>query len=43
MRTRNGLAPLGQVTLEAMVAAEGQDPTPTADFPDPDEDPTGDS
>jgi copper(I)-binding protein len=36
-------AEAGEVTLEAMVAAEGQDPTPTVDFPDPDEDPTGDS
>jgi hypothetical protein len=32
----------GEVTVDAMVAAEGQDPMPTFDFPDPDEDPTGD-
>jgi hypothetical protein len=31
----------GEVTVDAMVAAEGQDPLPTFDFPDPDEDPTG--
>ena len=31
----------GEVTVDAMVAAEGQDPLPTYDFPDPDEDPTG--
>ena len=30
----------GEVTLDAMVAAEGQDPRPTVDFADPDEDPT---
>ena len=30
----------GEVTIDAMVAAEGQDPTPPVDFPDPDEDPT---
>ena len=30
----------GEVTVEAMVAASGQNPTPTVDFPDPDEDPT---
>lgn len=30
----------GEVTLDAMVAAAGQNPTPTVDFPDPDEDPT---
>jgi copper(I)-binding protein len=30
----------GEVTVEAMVAAEGQDPVPTYDFPDPAEDPT---
>ena len=30
----------GEVTLDAMVAAAGQDPTPTVDFADPDEDPT---
>ncbi|SFP09784.1 Copper(I)-binding protein [Geodermatophilus dictyosporus] len=30
----------GEVTLDAVVAAEGQDPTPTSDFPDPAEDPT---
>ena len=30
----------GEVTIEAVVAAEGQDPTPTSDFPDPAEDPT---
>jgi copper(I)-binding protein len=28
----------GEVTVEAVVAAEGQDPVPTYDFPDPDED-----
>jgi periplasmic copper chaperone A len=33
----------GQVTIDAMVAARGQDPTPTYDFPDPAEDPTDDS
>jgi copper(I)-binding protein len=33
----------GEVTLDAMVAAAGRNPTPTVDFPDPDEDPTGDS
>lgn len=27
----------GEVTVDAMVAAEGQNPTPTYDFPDPDE------
>ncbi len=32
----------GTVTVDAMVAAEGQDPTPTYDFPDPAEDPTDD-
>jgi copper(I)-binding protein len=36
-------AEAGEVTLDAMVAAAGQDPTPTVDFPDPAEDPTGDS
>jgi periplasmic copper chaperone A len=30
----------GTVTVDAMVAAEGQDPVPTFDFPDPAEDPT---
>ena len=30
----------GAVTLDAMVAAEGQDPAPPVDFADPDEDPT---
>ena len=30
----------GEVTIDAMVAAEGQDPTPPFDFPDPAEDPT---
>ena len=30
----------GEVTLDAMVAAEGQDPAPPVDFADPDEDPT---
>jgi copper(I)-binding protein len=30
----------GEVTIDAMVAAEGQDPTPTYDFPDPAEDPS---
>jgi len=30
----------GEVTVEAMVAAEGQDPVPTYDFPDPAEDPS---
>lgn len=29
----------GEVTIDAMVAAEGQDPVPTYDFPDPAEDP----
>jgi len=33
-------ADAGEVTIEAMVAAEGQDPIPTYDFPDPAEDPT---
>jgi copper(I)-binding protein len=31
----------GEVTIDAVVAAEGQDPVPTYDFPDPAEDPTG--
>ncbi len=30
----------GEVTIEAMVSAEGQDPIPTYDFPDPAEDPS---
>jgi copper(I)-binding protein len=30
----------GEVTLDAVVAAEGQNPTPTYDFPDPDEETT---
>jgi copper(I)-binding protein len=30
----------GEVTIDAMVAAEGQDPVPTYDFPDPAEDPS---
>jgi copper(I)-binding protein len=30
----------GEVTLDAVVAAEGQDPAPTVDLADPDEDPT---
>ena len=30
----------GDVTVQAMVAAEGQDPAPTYDFPDPAEGPT---
>jgi hypothetical protein len=30
----------GSVTVRAVVAAEGQDPSPTYDFPDPDEDPS---
>jgi copper(I)-binding protein len=30
----------GEVTIEAVVAAEGQNPVPTFDFPDPAEDPT---
>ena len=30
----------GQVTVDAMVAASGQNPTPTVDFPDPDENTT---
>ena len=30
----------GEVTLDVPVAAEGQDPTPPYDFPDPAEDPT---
>ncbi|GAB3347533.1 copper chaperone PCu(A)C [Modestobacter lapidis] len=33
----------GEVTIDAMVAAEGQTPVPTFDFPNPDEDPTDDS
>jgi periplasmic copper chaperone A len=33
----------GEVTVEAMVAAEGQTPAPTYDFPDPAEDPTPDN
>lgn len=33
----------GEVTIDAMVAARGQDATPTDDFPDPAEDPTDDS
>jgi copper(I)-binding protein len=33
----------GEVTIDAMVAAAGQDPVPTYDFPDPAEDPTDDS
>jgi len=33
-------AEAGEVTIEAMVAAEGQDPVPTYDFPDPAEDPS---
>ncbi|WNV75259.1 hypothetical protein [Geodermatophilus sp. DSM 44513] len=33
----------GQVTIDAMVAAEGQNPTPTFDFPDPAEDVSPDS
>ncbi len=32
----------GAVTIDAMVAAAGQTPSATVDFPDPDEDPTGD-
>lgn len=31
----------GEVTLDVPVAAEGQNPEPTFDFPDPAEDPTG--
>ena len=30
----------GEVTVDAMVAAEGQDPVPPFDFPDPAQDPT---
>ncbi|MGY1839999.1 MULTISPECIES: hypothetical protein [unclassified Modestobacter] len=30
----------GEVTIEAMVSAEDQDPLPTFDFPNPDEDPS---
>lgn len=30
----------GEVTVDAVVSAEGQNPTPTFDFPDPDEDTT---
>ena len=30
----------GEVTVDAVVAAEGQDPGADVDFPDPDEDPT---
>jgi hypothetical protein len=33
----------GEVTVPAMVAAEGQTPAPTYDFPDPAQDPTGDT
>lgn len=33
-------AQVGHVTIDAMVAAERQDPVPTYDFPDPAEDPT---
>jgi hypothetical protein len=33
-------AQAGEVTIDAVVAAERQDPTPTYDFPDPAEDPT---
>ncbi len=33
----------GTVTVDAVVAAEGQTPRPTYDFPDPAEDPSGDS
>ncbi|MGY1856939.1 copper chaperone PCu(A)C [Modestobacter sp. SYSU DS0290] len=33
----------GEVTIEAMVSAEDQDPLPTYDFPDPDEDPSGET
>ena len=33
----------GAVTVDAVVAAEGQTPAPTYDFPDPDEDPSGDT
>ncbi|WP_175483987.1 hypothetical protein [Modestobacter sp. DSM 44400] len=33
-------AEAGEVTIDAMVAAEGQDPVPTYDFPDPAEDPS---
>jgi copper(I)-binding protein len=32
----------GTVTVDAVVADEGQSPAQTFDFPDPDEDPTGD-
>lgn len=32
----------GEVTIDAMVAAEGQDPVPTYDFPEPAEDPSPD-
>ena len=31
----------GEVTVEAVVAAEGQTPSRSNDFPDPDEDPSG--
>ena len=31
----------GEGTVDAMVAAEGQDPPPSFDLPDPDENPTG--
>ncbi|MGY1844612.1 copper chaperone PCu(A)C [Modestobacter sp. SYSU DS0875] len=31
----------GEVTIDAMVSAEDEDPLPTYDFPDPDEDPSG--
>jgi periplasmic copper chaperone A len=31
----------GAVTVQAVVAAEGQTPSATVDFPDPDEDPSG--
>ncbi len=39
-------APAGigqEEATQTEVAAEGQDPTPIIDLPDPDEDPTGDS
>jgi len=34
---------VGSVTVDAMVAPEGQDPVPTYDFPDPAEDPSADN
>ncbi|MGY2079610.1 copper chaperone PCu(A)C [Modestobacter sp. SYSU DS0657] len=33
----------GEVTIDAMVSAEDMDPRPTYDFPDPDQDPSGET